>query len=155
MLLYAGLVGWLIGGFGAVVDATVPVNISLHNTLWVPAHFHTYLLEGVALFIFGWIFTMLESAANAATPLIMRWMIGACMFGGGALFLMGWYVGGANGVPRRYAMQPAPGPEISAWATVGAIIVIAGVLLMLIEAARLATIPRLSAARISKEEAIA
>lgn len=155
MLLYAGLVGWLIGGFGAVVDATVPVNVSLHNTLWVPAHFHTYLLEGVVLFVFGWIFTMLETAANAVTPLIMRWTIGACMFGGGALFLMGWYVGGASGVPRRYAMQPAPGPEISAWASVGAIIVIAGVVLMLIEAARLAFIPRLSAARVSKEEAIA
>lgn len=39
VFLYAGLIGWLIGGVGAVIDATVPINFSLHNTLWVPDTF--------------------------------------------------------------------------------------------------------------------
>ncbi|MDQ2680380.1 MAG: hypothetical protein M3Y21_05075 [Candidatus Eremiobacteraeota bacterium] len=26
---------WLVGGVGVLIDATVPINASLHNTLWV------------------------------------------------------------------------------------------------------------------------
>ena len=36
-----------MGGIAALLDATIPVNFDLHDALWVPAHFHTYLLEGV------------------------------------------------------------------------------------------------------------
>lgn len=153
MFFYAGLVGWLIGGIGAVIDATIPINLSLHNTLWVPAHFHTYLLEGVAMFVFGWIFYMLESRAETFTPLLMRWAIGLCVFGGGALLLLGWYVAGAGGVPRRYSMQPPPGPDIASWASIGAIILIAGILLCIFEAGRLALLPRFAGERAPKEGA--
>lgn len=153
MFFYAGLVGWLIGGIGAVIDATIPINLSLHNTLWVPAHFHTYLLEGVAMFVFGWIFYVLETRAQTFTPLLMRWVIGVCVFGGGALLLLGWYVAGAAGVPRRYSMQPAPGPDIASWASIGAIILIAGILLCIFEGCRLALLPRLVAERAPKEGA--
>lgn len=153
MFFYAGLVGWLIGGIGAVIDATIPINLSLHNTLWVPAHFHTYLLEGVAMFVFGWIFYVLETRAEAFTPLLMRWAIGLCVFGGGALLLLGWYVAGAAGVPRRYSMQPAPGPDIASWASIGAIILIAGILLCIFEAGRLALLPRFVPERAPKEGA--
>ena len=45
-LLYLGFAGWAIGGTGAVLDSLIPVNFRLHNTLWVPAHFHTYLMHG-------------------------------------------------------------------------------------------------------------
>lgn len=153
MFFYAGLVGWLIGGIGAVIDATVPINLSLHNTLWVPAHFHTYLLEGVAMFVFGWIFYMLESRSGQVTPLPMRWVTGLCIFGGGALLLLGWYVGGSSGVPRRYAMQPPPGPDIASWSSIGAIMLIAGILLCIIEAARLALAGR-TAAELAPEEGV-
>ncbi len=138
MFMYAGLVGWLIGGVGALIDATVPINSSLHNTLWVPAHFHTYLLEGVTLFILGWIFADLETRSGLVSSLLTRWMVGIGIFGGGALLLLGWYVAGAASVPRRYAMQPSPGPAISAWASVGAILLIFGLVLCLAEAVRLA-----------------
>ncbi len=138
MFLYAGLTGWLIGGVGALIDATVPINFSLHNTLWVPAHFHTYLLEGVTLFILGWIFANLEQQANRVTSLLTRWAAGLGVFGGGAVLLLGWYVAGADSVPRRYEVQPAPGPAIAAWASVGAILLAAGLAICLIEAVRLA-----------------
>jgi cytochrome c oxidase subunit 1 len=138
VFLYAGLVGWLVGGVGALIDATVPVNFSLHNTLWVPAHFHTYLLEGVLLFVLGWVFSNLESRSGSSSSLVTRWAIGGGIFGGGALLLLGWYVAGAASVPRRYAVQPVPGPEIASWAAIGAIILIAGLLVCLFEALRLA-----------------
>ncbi len=138
MFLYAGLVGWLVGGVGALIDATVPINFSLHNTLWVPAHFHTYLLEGVTLFVFGWIFASLEAGAGTASSLLTRWIAGIGIFGGGALLLLGWYVAGADSVPRRYAVQPVPGPSIAAWASIGGALLIAGVIVALFEALRLA-----------------
>lgn len=140
MFLYAGLIGWSIGGVAAVMDATVPINISLHNTLWVPAHFHTYLLEGVALFVFGWLFWNLESASGQASALVTRWLAGLGVFGGGAVLLLGWYLGGASGIPRRYAVQPGMGPTIAAWASVGGVLLIIGLLVCTVEAIRLASI---------------
>jgi len=135
-------VGWLIGGIGALIDATVPINFSLHNTLWVPAHFHTYLLEGVTLFVLGWIFANLEARSGLVSSLLTRWIVGLGIFGGGALLLLGWYVAGAESVPRRYAVQPVPGPAIAAWASIGAMLLIAGLVFCLAEAVRLARAPK-------------
>ena len=56
MLLYLGVMGWAIGGVAAVIDSTVMVNTRFHNTLWVPAHFHTYYVMGVVLMILGAVF---------------------------------------------------------------------------------------------------
>jgi cytochrome c oxidase subunit 1 len=145
LLLYAGLIGWAVGGSAALLDATVPLNVDLHNTLWVPAHFHTYLLEGVMLFIFGWIFFVLEDRSGRITSALMRWVIGSGIFGGGALFLLGFYAGGADGVPRRYAMEPAPGPAIASWASIGAIILFVGIAALIYEAVRLAAAPKTAA----------
>src|SRR5262249_36016607 len=55
-LLYLGMMGWAIGGVAAVIDSTVMVNSRFHNTLWVPAHFHTYYVMGVVLMILGAVF---------------------------------------------------------------------------------------------------
>src|SRR5665213_3180836 len=110
MFLYAGMIGWVVGGIGAVLDATIPANVHLHNTLWVPGHFHTYLLEGVLLFTLGWAFVNIEQRAGASSGALIRWLVGLGMFGGGAVFLLSYYVAGAWGVPRRYAVEPPPGP---------------------------------------------
>ena len=48
-LLYVGFAGWAIGGVGAVIDSLIPINFRLHNTTWVVAHFHTYLILGVVI----------------------------------------------------------------------------------------------------------
>jgi len=142
LFIYAGLIGWIVGGFGALLDATIPFNIDLHNTLWVPGHFHTYLLEGVVLFVLGWVFMMLEERSATISPVIVRWLVGIGIFGGGALFLLGFYISGADGVPRRYATQPAPGPELSAWASIGAVILLVGLTIALVEGIRLAAVGR-------------
>lgn len=140
LFLFAGMVGWVVGGTGAVLDATIPINLDLHNTLWVPAHFHTYLLEGVLLFTLGWAFVLLEQRAGTVSNAFMRWLIGIGMFGGGGLFLLSFYVAGASGVPRRYAVEPAPGPFFAGMATIGAAILLAGFLLAVFEALRLARV---------------
>ena len=138
MFLFAGMIGWVVGGFAAVLDATIPVNVDLHNTLWVPGHFHTYLLEGVVLFTLGWVFVNLEARSGAESSTIVRWLVGIGMFGGGALFLMSFYLAGAAGVPRRYAIEPAPGPFFANIATIGALVLFVGFILAASEALRLA-----------------
>ncbi len=142
LFMFGGLVGWIVGGFGAVLDATIPLNSDLHNTLWVPGHFHTYLLEGVVLFVLGWTFMMLEERSGSVTSAIVRWLVGLGVFGGGGLFLLGFYIAGAEGVPRRYAIQPAPGPEMSGLASIGVIILVIALVIVLAEGARLAALAR-------------
>jgi cytochrome c oxidase subunit 1 len=142
MFLFTGLIGWVVGGAAAVLDSTIPFNVDLHNTLWVPAHFHTYLLEGVVLFTLGWVFVNLEQRAGASSGALIRWLAGLGVFGGGALFVLGFYIAGAAGVPRRYAVEPPPGPYLAGIATVGAILVLVGLLVVAYEALRLARLPR-------------
>jgi cytochrome c oxidase subunit 1 len=137
VFLYSGLIGWVVGGIGAEIDASVPFNLHLHNTLWVPAHFHTYLLGGCLLFVLGWVFLLLESRSEHSTSKLMCWLIFTLSFGGMVAFLLGFYFGGASGVPRRYATQPLPGPLIAQFATIGAIIMLLGFTLAFFEGLRL------------------
>jgi heme/copper-type cytochrome/quinol oxidase subunit 1 len=53
------------------------------------------------------------------------------------VLLMGFYFGGAYGVPRRYATEPAPGPLIAQFATIGATIMMIGFALTIVEGLRL------------------
>lgn len=137
IFLYSGLAGWVIGGMGAEIDASVPFNLHLHNTLWVPAHFHTYLLGGCLMFIVGWVFLLLESRSEHRTGTLMRWLILTLSFGGMTTFLLGFYFGGALGVPRRYSAQPQPGPLIAGFASTGAIVMLLGFALAFAEGWRL------------------
>lgn len=137
VFMYSGLVGWVVGGMGAEIDATAPFNLHLHNTLWVPAHFHTYLLGGCLLFVLGWVFLLLESRSEHNTSRLMRWLIFTPTFGGMVTFLLGFYFGGATGVPRRYNEEPPPGPLLAQIATIGAIIMIIGFAIAFFEGLRL------------------
>jgi cytochrome c oxidase subunit 1 len=95
---FLGITGWVIGGFAAVVDSTIAVNSVFHNTLWVPAHFHTYFVAGFILILLGFLyeFSGKENEALAKTGL---WAFVA----GATGFLSMFYLGGALGVPRRFA----------------------------------------------------
>lgn len=92
------IVGWVIGGVAAVVDATIVVNGVFHNTLWVPAHFHTYFLVGFVLMFLGFMHRFVASRAErmAAVGLVT-------MLAGGYGFVLMFYLGGVSAVPRRFA----------------------------------------------------
>lgn len=137
LFMYAGLAGWIVGGVGGLLDASVPFNVRLHNTLWVPAHFHSYLIGSSVLMVLGWVFLIVEERSERHTPIALRWLIGACVLGGAALFLGAFYVSGAVGIPRRYATEPGVGPLLAAWGSVGAIVLLTGFLIALIEGIRL------------------
>lgn len=79
--------------------------------------------------------------SGALSSLIVRWLAGVGIFGGGGLFLLGFYIAGAQGVPRRYAIEPVPGPQMASLATVGALILVIGLIVAAVEAFRLARLP--------------
>jgi cytochrome c oxidase subunit 1 len=125
-LLYLGFAGWVIGGTGAVVDSMIPVNFRLHNTLWVPAHFHTYLLLGVMFWAMAFAAHCVESAAGS--PVSRRGRTAALlpMVVGGYGLVGVWYVSGALGVPRRYAVQPFGSSDYSLVGAIFALVFAAG-----------------------------
>ncbi len=116
-LLYIGFAGWAIGGVGAVLDSLIPVNARLHNTLWVPAHFHTYLLLGVIFWAMAFAAHLAERAAGRSAGRATSIAAPALMTVGGLVLVGAWYASGALGVPRRYAVHP-PGTE--AYSLIGA-----------------------------------
>ena len=63
-LLFVGFAGWAIGGVGAVIDSIIPINFRLHNTTWVVAHFHTYMVLTVVVWGLALLAHLLERAAG-------------------------------------------------------------------------------------------
>lgn len=107
LMLYLGVMGWAIGGVAAVIDSTVMVNSRFHNTLWVPAHFHTYYVMGVVLMILGAVFHLSTGLSKMAESGRLTRLIVTTVGLGGYGFLLMFYLAGVSGVPRRYATYPA------------------------------------------------
>lgn len=129
LYLYLGLMAWAIGGFAAVIDGGF--NSSFHNTMFVPGHFHLYLLGGVAFIFAGTLYHIIGERGGVKELagdkfMLWTWFIGA--YGVVATFM----VSGIFGTPRRYAVQ-MPGKEIHstiavffAWIVALAIITVIG-----------------------------
>ncbi len=104
ILIALGLWGWVFGGMGALLDATVAVNQVMHNTLWVPAHFHTYFLLGAAAFAWAYLYHLvsdLGAGRETGWSRAAAWLYGI----GGAGFVLMFFASGAASVPRRYAVH--------------------------------------------------
>lgn len=139
ILLYLGVMGWAIGGVAAVIDSTVMVNSRFHNTLWVPAHFHTYYVMGVVLMILGTVFHLTTDLSKIAEHDPRTRTIVATVGLGGYGFLLMFYLAGVAGVPRRYASYPAEAAQGIFYAKVSLAFVallLAGALLYIWEAGR-------------------
>lgn len=74
------------------------MNFAFHNTMWVPAHFHTYFLVGYFLMLWGFLYEF-SGAAREKLAKTGLWLVVASAYG----FLLMFYLGGALGVPRRFA----------------------------------------------------
>ncbi len=137
VLVYLGFAGWAIGGSGAVIDSLIPINFRFHNTLWVPAHFHTYLMLGVVLWVMAFLAHLLERAAARPASRAATVLAPLAMIVGGYGLVGSWYVAGALGVPRRYAVQPLGTAGYSLAGGIFGLVFAAGFLVLLAELARL------------------
>lgn len=100
--LICGLFIFIFGGATGVVNASYNLNNVVHNTAWVPAHFHLTVAGPVFLAICGMSLLMMANCSDKKVPrsnLVLwvpyLWTIGVCVMSSG-LFL-----GGLRGEPRR------------------------------------------------------
>jgi len=139
ILIFLGLVGWAIGGIGALIDSIISVNVRLHNTLWVPAHFHTYNLAGLAFLVLAYFHHVCQDATGLPeNALLQRTSALTMTLGAYGVFLM-FYLGGAYSIPRRFALYPAElghGTGFAHWGMLFALMFLLGFLLYLAETGR-------------------
>jgi cytochrome c oxidase subunit I len=103
-LLVTGVFGWSAGVIPAIVDAIIVVNKVMHNTLWVPGHFHFYLLLGEMAMVFGFMAWLTRASAPEALSGASYWGFVAYLVGGAGVAVM-FLVGGTMSVPRRWAVH--------------------------------------------------
>lgn len=128
LLLFLGLVGWAVGGVGAVIDSTISVNARLHNTLWVPAHFHTYMLAGLVFLVIAYFYHVCQEAAATPERTAYHKLLTALLVVGAYGFFFMFYLAGAYSVPRRFAIYPAELAHGAAYSAIAA--AFAGVFLL-------------------------
>ncbi|MGI9383131.1 MAG: cbb3-type cytochrome c oxidase subunit I [Methyloligellaceae bacterium] len=103
-LLVLGVFGWAGGAVPAVIDGIVVVNKIMHNTMWVPGHFHFYLLLGVVAMAFGFMMWLARSTPNEGLQGAAGLLLWCYVLGG--MGLVGTFlVAGSNSVPRRWAVH--------------------------------------------------
>lgn len=120
ILLFLGLAGWAIGGVAAVIDSTISANVRLHNTLWVPAHFHNYMLGGLAFLVVGYFYHVCQQAGATAERPAQHALLAAVLVTGAYGLFLSFYLAGAWSVPRRFAVYPAQLAHGAALARLGA-----------------------------------
>lgn len=103
---------FIAGGFSGIIQASYTLNIALHNTAWVPAHFHMTLASAATLTyisIVYWIVPLIRGRALWSRALallqVFTWVGGMAIFGHG----MG--AAGIEGVRRRTDMGSLFGDE--------------------------------------------
>lgn len=64
-LLILSMFGWAAGILPAILDGTIEINRVMHNTQWVPGHFHFYLLLGVLPMVLAVLYHVTGSGRGA------------------------------------------------------------------------------------------
>jgi cytochrome c oxidase subunit 1 len=102
-LLVLGVAGWTAGSVPAVLDGMIVVNKVMHNTQWVPGHFHTYLILGEVAMAFGFMAWLARRGDEGLAGLsgTAFWIYVA----GGTGFVLMFLISGAMSVPRRWAVH--------------------------------------------------
>ena len=127
---------FVFGGIGGLINASYNVNLAVHNTMWVPGHFHLTVGSAVTLSFFGILYWLLPKLSGrqlwsrkVGLWQAWTWFVGMLLMSNGLHI-----VGLVFSVPRRSMLGVAPylQPEWSPFLTeafIGAMILaVSGVL---------------------------
>lgn len=130
-LLFLAVFGWAAGVLPAIIDATIVVNLVMHNTMWVPGHFHFYLQLGLVAMFFGFMYYLAKSEGETQDTLLDRasfWVYGIA----GLAFIATFLMAGRDSVARRWAVHLPEWVGYDRLASVFATLVILAVLVFVI-----------------------
>jgi cytochrome c oxidase subunit 1 len=102
--MFISLIGFgFLGGISGVMMGTEQLNLIIHNTIYVPGHFHATVVIGTTLAFMGLTYFLIPTLFRRELmfPGMAKWQpyvfgLGMCGF---SLFMMG---AGTLGVPRRH-----------------------------------------------------
>jgi cytochrome c oxidase subunit 1 len=100
--LFMGLVIFILGGITGIVNASYSMANLVHNTSWIPAHFHLTVagpvflaILGMSLYLCAGLSGKKVASPRAALAVPYLWTVGTFTFSAGLFY------GGLRGVPRR------------------------------------------------------
>jgi len=100
--LFAGLFIFIFGGVTGIINASYNMNNVVHNTAWLPAHFHQTVAGPVFLSYIGMSLFLTANLTGKEIKL-PRWNVWIPYIWtlGIMIFSTGLFIGGAAGEPRR------------------------------------------------------
>lgn len=121
----------MLGGATGLINASYTMNQVIHNTTWVPGHFHMTVGTAVALTLMGvayWLVPYLSGRGlySRRLALASSWVYAV----GILIFARGMISGGLHGMPRRTFMAEATYTN-PAWRLPGILTGIGGSLMFL------------------------
>jgi cytochrome c oxidase subunit I len=100
--LILGLFIFIFGGIGGIINASYQMNTVIHNTAWVPGHFHLTVAGPVMLAFLGGSLYLVGQFMNKEIRLKGWAMISPYVYTIGLLIMSyGLKIGGLKGMPRR------------------------------------------------------
>jgi len=135
-LFCVGFVGnFIIGGVTGVFEAAIPVDLILHDTYHVVAHFHYVIMGGIAFAVFAGIYYWFPLYTGRwYQRSLAKWHFWLTMIGTNVTFFPMVLLGYA-GMPRRYATYSVTAGPLDLFtllhqlATVGVVLLVIGQLI--------------------------
>ena len=100
--LITGLMIFIFGGIGGIINSSYQMNTVVHNTAWIPGHFHLTVAGPVLLAFLGGSLYLIGQFMNKEIRLKGTAMIMPYIYTIGLLIMSyGLKIGGLKGMPRR------------------------------------------------------
>lgn len=100
--LILGLFIFILGGIGGIINASYQMNTIVHNTAWVPGHFHLTVAGPVLLAFLGGSLYLIGQFMNKEIRCKGWALISPYVYTIGLLIMSyGLKIGGLKGMPRR------------------------------------------------------
>jgi cytochrome c oxidase subunit 1 len=125
---------FVLGGLTGVMQASVPLDLQVHDTFFVVAHFHYVLIGGAVFPLFGAFYYWLPKITGRMLSERLGHLNFWLMFVGFNLAFFPMHVLGLRGMPRRvYTYQPNLGwADLNLLATAGGVVMTLGVLVFVV-----------------------